>query len=48
MNPVLKKRESHIKCLESDLKDLEAREKIVKRCGFEHRVPYEFFSLSQE
>jgi len=47
-NPVIQERKSHIKYLEWELRALKRREKIIRSCGLEHRVPYEFFSFSPE
>jgi hypothetical protein len=48
MNPIIQERESHIQSLEWDLRELKHREKIIKNCGFQHRVPHDFFQLSPE
>jgi hypothetical protein len=47
-NEVIRERESQIKCLELDLRELKNREKIIKSCGFQHRVPFDFFQLKPE
>ena len=47
-NLIIQERESHIQRLEGELNVLKKREKIIKSCGFQHRVPLDFFQNSPE
>lgn len=44
----IKDSKDHVKVLEFEFQRLKNREGIIKNCGFQHRVPYEFFQLDPE